>query len=468
MKLVPFAVIIVPLMDYVKVVTKLLDILKLVSDSSHHALANRMPTKPAGRHHSPAWGESRARKVSKAIVIFWEALMNVNSVNIQPMYKKTITRRNFLGAATGLAGALALGGCSGNAGSEATSEPIKIGVSIWSTRDSLGSQSWKIVQQAAEALGVELQSVETGLVSEQVVASIETMCSGGCQGIIVCNSSDTEMSSAISTCDQNGVYLSQFYRMISEEESPEIWQKAVESDHFVGSVHENEVDNGRELAQILIDRGDRTIGLIGWTVGDATFQQRWIGYQQAIDEWNGANPGDTAVLLEPIYANTSASEAAGAVTALVNSYPSLDAIISSTGGDTLVGVTSQLKTLGLTGKIDVVSTDFMDDLAEQLESGGVTAQSGGHFSDIMFSFLMTYNAIKGNYKVETDDYGYEIKCPYLFISSPEDYRNYEQYFVDSSPYTDDEIKALAEGSFESLRTAAEELSIEDVISRHGA
>ena len=43
-----------------------------------------------------------------------------------------------------------------------------------------------------------------------------------------------------------------------------------------------------------------------------TFQQRWTGYKQAVDEWNEANPDDQATITEPVYANTSSEEGAAA------------------------------------------------------------------------------------------------------------------------------------------------------------
>ena len=67
-------------------------------------------------------------------------------------------------------------------------------------------------------LGVEVQYVDQGHVSEKVTASVEQLVAAGCQGIIICNSSDTEMTSAIKTCNDNGVYLAQFFRIISEDE----------------------------------------------------------------------------------------------------------------------------------------------------------------------------------------------------------------------------------------------------------
>ena len=152
-------------------------------------------------------------------------------------------------------------------------EDITIGVSIWSSTDVLGSQCKLILDAAAEALGVNVQYVDQGHVSEQVTASVDTLCAAGCQGIIICNSADSEMMSAINTCNNEGVYIAQFFRIISEEANPDIYELAKASDYYVGAVHENEPENGENLVNILLDKGCRNIGLIGWEQGDAT----WLG-----------------------------------------------------------------------------------------------------------------------------------------------------------------------------------------------
>ena len=232
----------------------------------------------------------------------------------------------------------ASGGDAGSAGAAAGGSDITIGISIWSSTDVLGSQCYKIVEKAASALGVKTQWVDQGHVSEQVTASVETLCAAGCQGIIICNSADSEMTSAINTCDEYGVYIAQFFRIISEENSPEVYQTACNSKYYVGAVHEDEVTNGYTLVNLLLEKGDRNIGLEAWTVGDATFQLRWKGYQQAVDEWNKANPDDQATLSEPVYANTSSEEGAAAAMSLYNSIPNMDAlIVAGGGGDPLVG-----------------------------------------------------------------------------------------------------------------------------------
>ena len=366
-------------------------------------------------------------------------------------------------AAGGAEGAPADGGAT----AAASSDGIKIGVSIWSSTDVLGSQCKKIVDKAAKANGVEVQYVDQGHVSEQVTASVEQLCAAGCKGIIICNSADSEMTSAINTCTENGVYIAQFFRIISEENSPEVYKTACNSKYYVGAVHEDEVTNGYTLVNLLLDNGDRTIGLEAWTVGDATFQLRWQGYKQAIEEWNAAHADDPATITEPVYANTSSEEGAAAAMSLYNANPGMDAlIVAGGGGDPLVGSIGAYANEGLTGKIDVVSTDFLDDLADQLKSGGMFAESGGHFCDPLFAFFLVLNAVKGNYVKDEGTFGYEILFPYLYVSSPDDYANYEKYFVNDDPYTDEELAEMANYSFEDLSKAASNLSIDDVISRH--
>ena len=175
------------------------------------------------------------------------------------------------------------GGSSTQGGSASNSTgKIKIGVSIWSSTDVLGSQCKKILDEAAKALDVDVQYVDQGHVSEKVTASVEQLAAAGCQGIIICNSSDTEMTSAIKTCNDNKVYLAQFFRIISQENSADIYQAATDSDYYIGAVHEDEPENGEELVNILLNKGDRNIGLIGWEQGDATWLGRWEGYKAGV------------------------------------------------------------------------------------------------------------------------------------------------------------------------------------------
>ena len=344
---------------------------------------------------------------------------------------------------------------------------IKIGVSIWSSTDVLGSQCKLILDEAAKALGVQVQYVDQGHVSEKVTASVEQLCAAGCQGIIICNSSDTEMASAIKTCNDNGVYLAQFFRVINQETSADIYKAATDSAYDIGAVHENEPENGEKLVQILLDKGDRNIGLIGWEQGDATWLGRWEGYKAGVERWNAEHPDDPATLSEPQYAGTSSEGGSKAAEALMSADPNLDALIpAGGGGDPLQGAIAAVERAKKTQDIDIVSTDFLPDLGERLENGSMAGESGGHYCDPLFAFMAVYNAIKGNYTNIAGTFE-DIPFPYLYVASPEDYADYEKYFVDQLPYTDDELVEMASLDMEGLKAKAASLSIEDAASRSG-
>ena len=361
-----------------------------------------------------------------------------------------------------------------SSGTEAAATPavtdnskIKIGVSIWSSTDVLGSQCKLILDAAADALGVEVQYVDQGHVSEKVTASVEQLVAAGCQGIIICNSSDTEMTSAIKTCNDNGVYLAQFFRIISETNSADIYQAAKDSAYYIGAVHEDEPANGEALVNILLDKGDRDIGLIGWEQGDATWLGRWEGYKAGVDKWNEAHPDDPAQLSEPQYAGTTSEGGSKAAEALMAADPNLDALIpAGGGGDPLQGAIAAVERAGKTQDIDIVSTDFLPDLGDRLENGSMAGESGGHYCDPLIAFMMVYNAIKGNYTGFAGNFE-DVSFPYLYVSSAEDYQAYEKYFADQLPYTSDELVEMSKLSMEDLKATAAKLSIEDAASRAG-
>ncbi len=392
-----------------------------------------------------------------------------------------LSRRDFLKLSgvtgAGLGASALLAACNNGGGAAAgggdKGGKVKIGISIWSSTDALGSLSVDICKKAAKVLGVDTTTVDQGHVSEQVTASAETLAAAGCNGIIICNSADSEMTSVINTCNQNEMFVTQFYRIISETASPDVYDVAKKSKYYVGAVHEDEVLNGKTLMGLLLQKGGpnktgaRHICLEGWTVGDATFQLRWEGYKAGLKEWNDAHPDDQAEMTDPVYANTSSAEGAKVTEQFVNTHSNMDAlIVAGGGGDPLVGSIGQLKNMGKTGQISVVSTDFLPDLAEQLSTGGMFAESGGHFCDPLYAFILTYQACTGKLQVKDGEFGYEIKFPYVYVSSSEEYAEYEKYFVNDAPYNDDEIKALAEDDFSKLNSAAEALSIEDVKKRH--
>ena len=96
----------------------------------------------------------------------------------------------------------------------------------------------------------------------------------------------------------------------------------------------------------------------------------------------------------------------------------------------------------------------------------MSVESGGHYADPFFAFMMIYNTIKGKYETPEDSF-HDMVFPYMYVASTEDYAKYAEYFTgDALPYNADEIRAMADYSYEELNEACESLSVEDVVSRH--
>jgi ribose transport system substrate-binding protein len=381
--------------------------------------------------------------------------------------KKLLTKS--LTMVLALALTLSLAACSSSGSKNpASTKQIKIGVSIWSSTDVLGSQCKKMLDAAGAALGVKLVYVDQGHESAAVTDSISTLAAAGCNGIIVCNSADSEMTSCINTCDAAHIYLAQFFRIVNKANSPQVYSLCQSAPYYIGAVHEDEPTNGYNLANILIKKGDRNIALEGWVAGDATFLGRWTGYKKAVDEWNSANPSDKVTMTDPQYAGTTAEQGAAVATSFMNSDSKMDSlIVAGGGGDPLVGSIGAIKAASKTGKISVVSTDFLPDLGTQLASGGMTAESGGHYADPLYAFMMVYNAAKGNYKKPANSFD-EILNPYIYVSSSADYDNYAKYFVTQLPYNATELKAMGKDTFAQLQKTAAAISVKDVQTRHGS
>lgn len=347
---------------------------------------------------------------------------------------------------------------------EEKKDDISIGVSIWGTSDPLGASCKKILDAEAEALGVKLVYVEHSLKSEVVVSSVENLCASGVQGIIICNSADAEMAKAIPICEKNEVYLAQYFRQITDEQ---VLEMAEGTKYFLGETHEDEEQNGYDLCKILVeDKGSRDIGMLSYRVGDATAGARIAGYQKYVEEWNENNPDDQVKLGDVVDDKWTAEEARQAVENMIDADSNMDGLVVVGNATSLEGALNAVKAKDLVGKINVVSTDFTETLGTQLQNGEIAAMSGGHYADPYFSLMLVYNAIRGNF-VKEEGKLFEIKFPMMYVSSEDDYNNYNKYFVETLPYTEEETKEIAEESFEDLQATAAALSIDEVAQRHG-
>ena len=350
----------------------------------------------------------------------------------------------------------------------ADGDRVTIGVSIWNTDNLLGKRTKRMIDETAEALGVNVIYFEHDYDRSMLRTSVNKLCAAGCDGILFCPNENKDMKDAIKTCDREGVYLVQYYSRIDETNWPKIYEMSVDSDHYVGSVYEDEVENGYNLTYYLLNNGDRQIGIMCSENDEGNFDQRRHGCEMAIEEWNNAHPEDTAHLSQTVYATSSGKSCNKAVDELLLKMRDMDGLVVGSGSATqVVGAMGALSSHGLTSKVDLVGTGFLDDMQHQLNHNGVYAESGGNICDALYAFLLVYSAIRGDIEVSSKTPGYEICCPYIYISSSDEYTEYEDYFINNMPYSHEEIRDLAKYSPQELIVAADTLSIRDVKTRHG-
>ncbi len=131
--------------------------------------------------------------------------------------------------------------------------------------------------------------------------------------------------------------------------------------------------------------------------------------------------------------------------------PDLDALIpAGGGGDPLQGAIAAVERAGKTSDIDIVSTDFLPDLGERLENGSMAGESGGHYcrpADFLHDGLQCNQRKLQRLRWQIRN----VPFPYLYVSSPDDYKAYEKYFVDQLPYTDEELVDMSKLSMEDLK-----------------
>ena len=335
-------------------------------------------------------------------------------------------------------------------GEAETRDETVIGVSIWGTSDTFGAQCKKILDEAAAALNVKLQIVDHGNAAVHVEASAEQLLFAGCQGILMCCSDDAGIQSAIDFCDQNKIYLVRFFGGADEASNAELHKAAERSGYFIGTVEEDERENGKKLAGMLLDGGSRNIFVIGESDNEI-WNDRWEGAGEGISEWNELHPSDPAALSGLQFADSAGSGAAVARFDLEEN-PAADGVITSDGA-ALQGVLSAIEESGKTSDVKVVSAGFPSDLGARLSDGTLTGASGGHFCDPLYAFMMVYRAVKG----DSPDFSGKLEqiiSPYLYLDSMDDYFDYMSRFINQSPFSAEELVKMAELPADQLQEAA--------------
>lgn len=334
---------------------------------------------------------------------------------------------------------------------------FKAGLVLWGTSDSHGRYlseafSW------LENLGGEVLLDTGALTPEAMITSAENLIQAGCDIIVFCTYVGESIVPTISNlCKDNGVYWAMWDTTVSSE----IQTMINENPYFCGTTNEDQVDAGYRATKYMIDAGASDFILLKYGIGIPTCDLREEGAISAIQE-AGANV--TYTLMAP-------EDTKKAVQDVLVSNPEANAFLSLGAAQSYCTPAIQaIASVGRKGEVQVGGFDFGDDMAKQVEDGDLSIVIGGHVTTAFFSAIMCLNEFWG-YSLNPDNA--ELVIPYVDITSPEDFDNFNKYIVgEEPPYTNEElqqfiIKNNPDLTWESFQEKVISFGIEDVIERHG-
>ena len=357
------------------------------------------------------------------------------------------------------------GAATAGADTGSDGDKIKIGCTFPGMVDGgLKADVKALLDLAAESLDIEiLYNNEFEVTAENTIKATENFIAAGCDGVIVCNFSESSLIKIGKICEDAGVYWAQFFRDVADEE---IAKQLEEYEYYVGRVYEDEYTACYQMGKTMAKNGAKEVALMASQHGDLTFETRAEGYRKAFEE--------EGVKIVKEEWDVAVEKGTDVATNLLTAYPEIDGI-ALTGAKYAPYVIAAEENLGIDFKM-LTGVDFDNTLGKMLEEGSITSIAGGHHSDPLFSLLLVYNTISGAY--EKDQFPLEVKNNMIFINNLEDYEKYNKYMVgynndfeNGQTYNAEEIRSMSykdnpETTIEDIQKAASTITLEDVIERH--
>lgn len=337
---------------------------------------------------------------------------------------------------------------------------FKIGFTYVPPSDTLSAAFHSVLDYVAEGFNCEMQYAEidttAALSVEGWVNAYENLAQAGCdaQILILCT------SSVIDFMTENGIY----FTVACSTLDPSVVEQAAASEYYCGNIHEDEVAAGYGMAEALYNAGCRKFVYIAPAAGFAAGQDdRVRGIESFIEEHDD-------VTLVASY--RGADFGVGMNELIAAYYGEFDAVALTTGD---ASVPSAIYAAGLQNSVKYGCIDLQEGAYEMFEDGMMAFCAAGQYPDMELAFALLYNALASGVKI-MPDLTQSLQRPYLYITSVEDFNNYNDLLNgDLPPYSIDEIKELclaynpdatAEELSQKLVEYCESYSLQDILERH--
>ena len=318
---------------------------------------------------------------------------------------------------------------SGSAGGETH----KIGVIFYGRDDALGSCVYAEINHAAEVIGIEVEWALGDYDTAAQLTSAENLVSAGCEGIMFMPIEDASAQRVGQYCEENGVYFAICFRDILDQDI----KAYVEScEYYVGSCWEDDAGAAEEMVAVLAENGRTVYGLEKLNPSIA-LAVRNDGYAA------GTEANNAQIVAEYEVPNDGNSQThINGITNFLNLYPDMDAILMTTASQGAAeAIMNTLKQNTTPDKIQVVTFDLYEGIAEDFEAGWVAAAAAGNSPDALFVFLMLANSVEGT---PLSDTFINLSQKEIIVTSAEECADFEKYIdnPDFQIYSDEIIRSL--------------------------
>lgn len=342
-----------------------------------------------------------------------------------------------------------------------TGSGIKIGAEFFDWTMPLGVDIKEMLDYASDAVGCDIQYVSNNWDAENAITNVENLFASGCQAVIVCNSTDTQLLKMVEIAEKYEGKIFQFFRTINDEN---VKEEIMSSPGYGGQVHEDEYTVCYNLGKLMADEGCKNIGITNFTVGDITAEARQRGFEDAFKE-TGVN------VVASTWEVTTGEKASEVTENYLAAYPEMDGIAVAGGsGEAFYAIQNTLDRYGKTKDVLLSTVDFYDEQTEDLKNGRLGMIAGGHWCDPFFSFMLAYNYLTDGFSEE--ELPLEVDNNMIYLTSYEDSQLFDEWFKgEEPPFNTEEIKNMSKKynpdfKFEDIYNAAKNLSLDDVIKRH--
>ena len=277
------------------------------------------------------------------------------------------------------------------------------------------------IKNLCEYYGIEVVTAPvTGYDDASLIATYEQLINEGCNAVSVYTFSEGTIGLLADVFEEAGVNWFLANRHVTD---PALIEKVFATKMLVGNCYCQEEEVAYDMVCKMADEmGVKNLAVIGLQEGDINGDYRDKGIARACEE-----KGIT--LLTETRGIASVDDVTNSIESIIASYPELDGIFIVGGAVTtgaLAGASQALANHNMSDKVSIAMIDFATGMGDYMGEGNpLKLVAGGNLTmDMYLSAASLVNCLLGE---NVDDQPYELHTSMMYITSPEEAADYEEY-----------------------------------------